>query len=557
VSRRNRSHARDTASPAHRKFCGCRGARRCQRKKKKKKKKNHPRPPRLSHSPPSPARPAHSTAAVNYLPTWLAPNLITLAGLAVLTGAYAVTAAHAPALEAAAPRWVYALMGAATFIYLHLDVLDGKQARRTGSSSPLGQLFDHGCDALAVHLLIVGIGASIDTGLTAKAVLGQLAVMAPWIAAHWEEYHSGHIRYGNGWWGVTEANYVLIALHTVTACAGPGVWRASAPGLAARVGLDPTFPALPPRLAAVLSTWVGTDLLLVGIVSAGVFQVSGPLWRVLVSRRDAPLAPGLAGAKQLGRGAAARHAAHLALLLGLGAAAMMEPIRAGRADWHVRVVFGSFGIVYALEVSGRWRARGGEGDERERERGRACPHHAPGEREKKKHTRTPTTHPSSPLLQASKLIMDHMAKEPFEPAWWPLAALGAGIANSAGGDGASGLVAPPPAFDSAVLALVAAGYLHYVLGVISETCAYLGIQCLTIKPVVAAAGNGGGGGGGRAASKAGAKPKKVVAAKAAAPAPAAPRSRAAAAKPAPPAAAAAAAATVKATRTTRSTRARG
>lgn len=153
--------------------------------------------------------------------------------------------------------------------------------------------------------------------------------------------------------------------------------------------------------------------------------------------------------------------------------------------------------------------------------------------------------------------MDHMAKEPFEPAWWPLAALGAGIANSAGGDGASGLVAPPPAFDAAVLALVAAGYLHYVLGVISETCAYLEIQCLTIKPVVAAAGNGGGGGGGRAASKAGAKPKKVVAAKAAAPAPAAPRSRAAAAKPAKPAAAAAAAATVKATRTTRSTRARG
>ena len=28
-----------------------------------------------------------------------------------------------------------------------LDNLDGKQARRTGSSSPLGLLFDHGCDA--------------------------------------------------------------------------------------------------------------------------------------------------------------------------------------------------------------------------------------------------------------------------------------------------------------------------------------------------------------------------------------------------------------------------
>jgi ethanolaminephosphotransferase len=29
-----------------------------------------------------------------------------------------------------------------------IDNLDGKQARRTKSSSPLGLLFDHGCDAL-------------------------------------------------------------------------------------------------------------------------------------------------------------------------------------------------------------------------------------------------------------------------------------------------------------------------------------------------------------------------------------------------------------------------
>ncbi len=43
-----------------------------------------------------------------------------------------------------APSWVYALNGLAVLLYLHLDCLDGKQARRTGTSSPLGQLFDHG-----------------------------------------------------------------------------------------------------------------------------------------------------------------------------------------------------------------------------------------------------------------------------------------------------------------------------------------------------------------------------------------------------------------------------
>ena len=34
------------------------------------------------------------------------------------------------------------------FIYMVFDNTDGKQARRTGSSSPLGMLFDHGLDCV-------------------------------------------------------------------------------------------------------------------------------------------------------------------------------------------------------------------------------------------------------------------------------------------------------------------------------------------------------------------------------------------------------------------------
>lgn len=43
-----------------------------------------------------------------------------------------------------APWWVFFSGGLSVFVYLHLDCVDGKQARRTKSSSPLGQLFDHG-----------------------------------------------------------------------------------------------------------------------------------------------------------------------------------------------------------------------------------------------------------------------------------------------------------------------------------------------------------------------------------------------------------------------------
>ncbi len=42
------------------------------------------------------------------------------------------------------------LAGLCLFAYQSLDAIDGKQARRTGSATPLGELFDHGCDALSV-----------------------------------------------------------------------------------------------------------------------------------------------------------------------------------------------------------------------------------------------------------------------------------------------------------------------------------------------------------------------------------------------------------------------
>ena len=42
-----------------------------------------------------------------------------------------------------------------------LDGIDGKQARRTGSSSPLGEMFDHGLDAWATSLLVVNMYSGI------------------------------------------------------------------------------------------------------------------------------------------------------------------------------------------------------------------------------------------------------------------------------------------------------------------------------------------------------------------------------------------------------------
>lgn len=53
---------------------------------------------------------------------------------------------HSVAGAAQVPGWVCVLSGACLFFYNTMDSIDGKQARRTKTSSPLGQLFDHGRD---------------------------------------------------------------------------------------------------------------------------------------------------------------------------------------------------------------------------------------------------------------------------------------------------------------------------------------------------------------------------------------------------------------------------
>lgn len=74
------------------------------------------------------------------------------------------------------PRWVPLFSAFAVVSYTILDCLDGKQARRTGTSSPLGQLFDHGCDALSVNLLLASIACSLSMGCGWAHALGNLGV---------------------------------------------------------------------------------------------------------------------------------------------------------------------------------------------------------------------------------------------------------------------------------------------------------------------------------------------------------------------------------------------
>lgn len=56
----------------------------------------------------------------------------------------------------------------------------------------------------------------------AVAMLGALTI---WIFAQWVEYHTGHMLYGNDYYGILEATYSLAAMGFATAVLGSDVWH--------------------------------------------------------------------------------------------------------------------------------------------------------------------------------------------------------------------------------------------------------------------------------------------------------------------------------------------
>lgn len=93
---------------------------------------------------------------------------------------------YSPHLDSPPPRWVHFAHGLLLFLYQTFDAVDGKQARRTNSSSPLGELFDHGCDALACAFESMAFGS---TAMCGRDTFWFWVISAvPFYGATWEHY---------------------------------------------------------------------------------------------------------------------------------------------------------------------------------------------------------------------------------------------------------------------------------------------------------------------------------------------------------------------------------
>mmetsp|Transcript_93213 Transcript_93213/g.237107 ORF Transcript_93213/g.237107 Transcript_93213/m.237107 type:complete len:401 (-) Transcript_93213:43-1245(-) len=153
-----------------------------------------------------------------FVPLWVAPNLITCLGLLPSLLGHALIWYHCNDLRSSCPRWCWAVLSVCTFVYQTLDNMDGKQARRTGTSSPLGLLIDHSCDALNIVLSSLNIMAMFQlSGSPRDCLLVWLGSTTPFFFATWEEFHTGTLYLGP-FNGPTDGVLLLCAAQMVSAC---------------------------------------------------------------------------------------------------------------------------------------------------------------------------------------------------------------------------------------------------------------------------------------------------------------------------------------------------
>ncbi len=108
-------------------------------------------------------------------------------------------------------------------MYQTMDNVDGKQARRTGTSSGLGELFDHGIDSLNCTLASLLETAAMGLGTSPAGIFTALCPCLPMFFSTWETYHT-HTLYLGVFNGPTEGLLIACGIMILSGIYGPGIY---------------------------------------------------------------------------------------------------------------------------------------------------------------------------------------------------------------------------------------------------------------------------------------------------------------------------------------------
>lgn len=155
-------------------------------------------------------------------PVTMAPNLVTLSGLGFIVINVMTVLYYDPLLNQDSPRWTYFSYAIGLFLYQTFDACDGMHARRTGQSSPLGELFDHCIDSLNTTLSLFPFCSMIGSGYTLLLVGTQFLVLCNFYLSTWEEFYT-HKLFLSEFSGPVEGILMLVIQFILCGIFGPQV----------------------------------------------------------------------------------------------------------------------------------------------------------------------------------------------------------------------------------------------------------------------------------------------------------------------------------------------
>lgn len=156
-------------------------------------------------------------------PLSMAPNLITLTGFGFMVINLILAIILVPDLEGPTYRWFYFSCSLGLWLYSTFDNVDGKQARRTKQSSPLGELFDHGCDSLNCAVGSIVEAAALGLGQSYYTYVFTMITILTFFYSTWENYYTGRLYLGyiNG---PTEGLIIGTLIMFLSGVFGPQMW---------------------------------------------------------------------------------------------------------------------------------------------------------------------------------------------------------------------------------------------------------------------------------------------------------------------------------------------
>ncbi|XP_013161492.1 PREDICTED: ethanolaminephosphotransferase 1-like [Papilio xuthus] len=183
---------------------------------------------------------------VELVPRWVAPNVLTFVGFlltvldfvllsyydydysAASTSVHNMTSPDQPlnGHPEVIPQKLWYLLAAFLFLAYTLDGIDGKQARRTQTSGPLGELFDHGLDSYSVFFIpacLYSIFGRWDFSIPPiRMYYVMWNLLLNFYLSHWEKYNTGVLFLP---WGYDFSMWASTLLFVWTGIHGTGYYK--------------------------------------------------------------------------------------------------------------------------------------------------------------------------------------------------------------------------------------------------------------------------------------------------------------------------------------------